>query len=886
MKSYVICCFWSVALIAIVSHSVDATYNLNSFTKSTYGYSGSMTFSGTPVPGTFDNVNVEVIHADTNWMRIRMSPTGVKPNQYMPYVIPEVVFPGNTQRAESYKAATNTTYQTQTLGNVITVSDSGGSQTILSLEDLFYETQFVSFTTAFPRGSFISGYGEHNYFYHLNVEGSTTLSIWNSDYGQPWQQPLYGYHPFVMVSSPLHGLHYAVLFLNSNAQQMSIDNDRCKMTFRSIGGQLNIFVITGKSPLEVISQYHRIIGTSAVPPYWVLGTHQSRWGYKSVSSLEDVVRGYKDKGIPLEVMWSDIDYMDNFRIFTTDPVNYPEPQYRAFIDRLHGDGQHYVQLIDPGVAYSNYSVYNDGARKNVFVRRNGSKDPIVNVVWPGWTVFPDFTSEVTTQWWHDQLSAYMKRIPLDGVWLDMNEIGSFCGGDCPVAPNTPWTVNWWTVNWDTIEQDVCMGQGHCYRAESSFNYPGFNPLTNGRYLFNKTLDMTADLALGKYYDVKSFYGFMESRATAASLQKQNNRRPFVLSRSTFVGSGKYATHWTGDNVGSWGERGMWDSVQAVLASNLWGINVCGADIGGLWGGSSEELMVRWTQLGAYHTFMRNHHGLDHLNQEWYRYSDRAIGTFRTTIHDRYQLLPFLFTELLKSHFNGGPVLRHPSLLYPSQSVYYQKEITAFFIGNDVYVVPVMSQGASSVFAFFPLGYWYHLWTGELLVRNNGGWVGLSAPLYDRMPALIRGGAALSLHTSGQMTVAQSRATGISILCAMDTNNMASGETWFDDGMDSVLTTKEALRMTSITCQGTGNSGSVKVSVRGNGITPHRLPLAQSAFVRILFPDNVVEPQKLVVNVKGIGRITSFHALQTQLIIELPVSTDGSQNLEVTWSKVG
>lgn len=76
---------------------------------------------------------------------------------------------------------------------------------------------------------------------------------------------------------------------------------------------LDFYIFLGPGPEQVLQQYHAVIGLPAMVPYWSLGYHQCKWGYRTLGALQEVMEGYRQAGVPLEVIWSDIDYMDRYR---------------------------------------------------------------------------------------------------------------------------------------------------------------------------------------------------------------------------------------------------------------------------------------------------------------------------------------------------------------------------------------------------------------------------------------------------------------------------------------------------------------------------------------------------------------------------------------------
>jgi alpha-glucosidase (family GH31 glycosyl hydrolase) len=192
-----------------------------------------------------------------------------------------------------------------------------------------------------------------------------------------------------------------------------------------VGGIIDLTVFTGPNPADVVKQYHNVIGTPHMPPFWALGFHQCRWGYHDLSMVKDVVEKYAAAQIPLDTIWSDIDYMNNYLDFTWDPVRFPSASVAEYVQQLHSRGQHYVVIVDPGISNTSahYAPYVQGLQQNVFIQR-ASGGEFHGKVWPGYTAFPDWFAANASSWWRDQIQSFVGTVPYDGLWIDMNEISN------------------------------------------------------------------------------------------------------------------------------------------------------------------------------------------------------------------------------------------------------------------------------------------------------------------------------------------------------------------------------------------------------------------------------------------------------------------------------
>ena len=126
---------------------------------------------------------------------------------------------------------------------------------------------------------------------------------------------------------------------------VSKNNSRTYNKIRSIGGVIDLrFFIGGSSAVSLLSRFNQYNGASAIPPFWALGYHQCRWGYKNIDALKNVITNFKKNDIPLDTLWSDLDYMVNSEVFTIDETRFPLDQMKKLIEDYR-----WIPIIDPGI---------------------------------------------------------------------------------------------------------------------------------------------------------------------------------------------------------------------------------------------------------------------------------------------------------------------------------------------------------------------------------------------------------------------------------------------------------------------------------------------------------------------------------------------------------
>ena len=302
--------------------------------------------------------------------------------------------------------------------------------------NFLYTDTLIIFDQLLTTG-YIYGFGERNYNFNLDTGRYT---IWgndttytNRDLGNGgWN--LMGHQPIGLHLTKFKK-YLGLLFLNVNCQDVVIDDITSKFYNKNdnldikkfshilrhitIGGIINYYITLGDTPEESILDLHSIYGHPTIPPFWGLGWHQCRWGYRNTAQLKDVRQNYLKNDIPLDALWTDIDMMDQKRnfILSREFIDVPD-----FIKYLHINGQHFIPLVDYGIPKKHSDPYYKlGLSTNAFLYSNFTKEFLISDVWPGDSVFPDFFIDEGINLWKKGLNDYNNKLNFDGMWIDMNE---------------------------------------------------------------------------------------------------------------------------------------------------------------------------------------------------------------------------------------------------------------------------------------------------------------------------------------------------------------------------------------------------------------------------------------------------------------------------------
>jgi len=498
------------------------------------------------------------------------------------------------------------------------------------------------------------------------------FTLWNTDAYrfQESTDPIYKSIPYFMTFRA--GRAMGVLLDNTWRTSFDFGKETPDAySFGAVNGPIDYYLFYGPSPKQVVETYAWLTGTPPLPPLWSLGYQQSRYSYMTQDRVLEVANRLRADRIPTDAIYLDIDFQVKNRPFTINTAAFPS--FSEMIAQLKSKNFHVVTITDLHIANlpgSNYFPYDSGIAGDHFVK-NPDGSIYTGRVWPGPSVFPDFTRQQTRAWW-GSLYRNLHGDGVEGFWNDMSEPSVF------------------DSKTKTIPEDVV------HRIDE----PGFTTRT------------------ATHAEIHDVYGMENSRATFEGLKQLDpNERPFVLTRATYAGGQRYAVTWTGDNSSSWNHLRLATPMLENLG--LSGFAFSGADVGGYAGTPTLDLLTKWFEVAAFQPIDRDHTEKGTGDQEPWVGGPEQESIRRHFIETRYQLMPYLYTLAEEATRSGLPILRPLFLEFPTAATDRRPIDTdpaaasEFLLGPDLLIAPPQYGDELDAYTVeFPSSDWFNFWTGE------------------------------------------------------------------------------------------------------------------------------------------------------------------------------
>ncbi len=568
--------------------------------------------------------------------------------------------------------------------------------------------------------------------------------------------PFFYHHPDVPFAAPGAPAPMSGHFIDNpwRGQFEFFDDTRHRFAFN--GGHYTEYIFAGPSMAAILAGYTALTGRMSPPPLWALGHHQCRWYNYTQPQVAELADTYRQRDIPCDVIWLDIDYMNGFRVFTWDEHKFPDPG--ELIENLRKQGFRMITIIDPGVKYEKGNpLFEEGLEKRLFCETTVGT-PYIGRVWPGQTVFPDFSLPETRAWW-GRLNAGHVRFGIAGIWNDMNEPATFDG-------------------------DVdSMRFGH-----GRFEHARFH----------------------------NEYATLMAMGTVEGLREaMPGLRTFVLSRAASPGIQRYAANWMGDNISTWEHLRM--SLPMAMGLGISGQPFVGADIGGFGRHCGGELLARWYQCAAWTPFFRNHNCMNQRDQYPWSFGSAIEALCRAAIRERYTLMPYLYSAFLCASETGAPIQR--PLIFDHQNDTHARAIDdEFLLGEHILVAPITDPGRCERQVYLPGGEWQSWHDGS--PREGGRFHCEAAPL-ERIPVFVRAGAVIPLWPEVPASTDAYHPEDIVLLIAVPSRDGETASILHEDDGLSTDHAQGAFVRTHFTLRLENGTLQLSASVEGQGYPAFR-----------------------------------------------------------------
>ena len=737
-----------------------------------------------------------------------------------------------------------------------------------SSEQFLYSDNFINFQTRLSSNK-IYGFGERTHDFQLD-EGIYTT--WTTDYGGTLYDDglggmkQYSHQPIGLHKTRYPNLWLGFVFLNTNEQDIVINLNKQNesevlLTYKTIGGIIDYYIIVDNSPENIVRKIQFLLGIPTLPPYWSLGNHQTRYGLKTFDEFRNIYNNYKKYEIPIDIMWTDIDTMDNFEIFT---LNQKFQRLSSFVkDVIHMDGGKYVPIIDMGLSYENKnnSMVQFGDSLDIFIKSNYTKDVLIGKVWAGKTVFPDFLNPKVDIFWKKGLSDYHKIIEYDGIWLDMNEPANLLKNG--------------TCKGEIIEDSQCTKDKNKYNNEDLPYWPGYREREKDDLSYGSISENALLYGNNTVYDAKVLLGYYENKITYEYLQNELNVRPFILSRSTTLGSGKYSFHWLGDNASIL--EHIKSSISGIFNFNIFGIPFSGADICGFKYNATKYICIRWYNLGVFYPFMRNHNSKKSSDQFPWSFNDsseyNSISIIKNNINLRYSLLRYMYSQLFLISLNEKGSFFKPIMFeFPEEEISFNDIESRIMFGEAFLICTFYNETEDDREFEIPKAHFNKYPQGSNIINfgEENRKIKLSGKL-DEIHIFLRGGFIIPYQNTSNKYILNTmklREEPLNLIVNIDDLKQAKGVIFFDNDEADTIKSEKYIRVDLIY-----NKNKITIKTKKNKLDKYNFNDHFLNSIEIWRLDEILELDKNKEEIKIKINLVFLDYKKKKIIIEAPYNKE-------------
>lgn len=488
---------------------------------------------------------------------------------------------------------------------------------------------------------------------------------------------LYSAHNFLMIQGEKSSFG---LFIDTPGRVRFdvgyTDNDKLVIYFEDF--DFDLYTFEDNNPNDVIKEFRSLIGESYIPPLFAFGLGQSRWSYKSVDEVRKLVDDYQKAGIPLDSVYLDIDYLDDYKDFTVSEERFPD--FKNFVKEMGEKHIHLVPIIDAAIKKAEgYEVCKEGLEKGYFCKKADGKE-LVAAAWPGKSYFPDFLRPEVREWFGSKYKI-LTDAGIDGFWNDMNEPAIFYTED----------------NLAEVFEQIDDYKGKNLDIDGFFKFKDLiGGLDNNREDYSRFYHDYLGERIN-HSKVHNLYGFNMTRAASESFKKiAPDKDVLLFSRSSYIGMHRYGGIWTGDNKSWWSHLLM--NIQQMPSLSMCGFLYSGADTGGFGCDCTRDLMLRWTAFSIFTPLFRNHSAMGTRQQEYTAFGDSE--DFKNIIELRYALLPYLYNSFVRAAKENEMYMSPLSFVFP-ENARARKVEDQLFVGDSLMIAPVYKQNADGRYVYLP-----------------------------------------------------------------------------------------------------------------------------------------------------------------------------------------